>query len=494
MVLLGAMIAGLKAPGDSSLTAGITATGTNIYPNIQKPATGSQINWNRPLATNLVSAVPLYDGAGTNFYDAVAGQFYAARSLAGSPVNALPPAWFTPAVSGNYPWAGPAISNNAATAQSIQSTFQELALINNVTNGYSYAVLVQPLDTSTFGRIMDATGAAVITLYLNIPEMPGQVATTWRNSSDSAIVPHVPFTVNQWMLVLCTVQPGLGVMYVNGVPVTNSTSVDLVQSWANQTGLLVYNATGNGSSMGNANFSSWWIWNNRVLTAREAAQMYTNPWSMFNSGSQKGFIKGTKVTLTSPAIVSNLFFYSHYPAGNLRVGLYDNSAPKNLLWQSGIISNTAAGAWLTAPIAAGAPETLLLLPGTYWLAWQVDTTYDVPGYMPGAGGDGFASSQNFGSFPATLNGEQSSAETWSEYFNYAPPAAPVFTGLTFEPGGSLQLQLNGNTNLTYGLLMSTNLKTWIRLTATAYVSNGVWLLQDTNTGLFPSRFYQAVWP
>ena len=194
-------------------------------------------------------------------------------------------------MSGNYPWAGPVISNNAANAQAIQSTPLSEAGFdrNNVTNGYSYAVLVQPLDTNTFGRIMDATGAAVITLYLNIPVMPGQVATTWRNSGGTAIVPHVPFTVNQWMLVLCTVQPGLGVMYVNGVPAATNTAVDLAHSWANQTGLLVYNSTGNGSDDGQCQFfPSWWIWNNRVLTAQEAAQMYANPWVMFHSGAQKG--------------------------------------------------------------------------------------------------------------------------------------------------------------------------------------------------------------
>jgi hypothetical protein len=174
----------------------------------------------------------------------------------------MPPTWITPTVSSNYPWAGPAISNNGATAQAIQSTFQELDLITNVTVGYSYATLVQPLDTTNFGRIMDATGAAVITLYLNIPGRGGQLSTTWRDASDGAINPAFNFTVNQWMLVLCTVQPGLGTMYVNGVPVATSDNVDLTNSWANQTGLLVYNCTGNGATMANANFSSWWIWNN----------------------------------------------------------------------------------------------------------------------------------------------------------------------------------------------------------------------------------------
>jgi hypothetical protein len=274
-------------------------------------------------------------------------------------------------------------------AQAIQSSFSELNVITNVTVGYSYAVLVQPLDTNTFGRIMDATGAAVITIYLNIPGRSGLVSTTWRNASDVAINPTYTFAVNQWLLVLRTVQDGLGVMYVNGVAAASNTTVNLSNSWAGQTGQLVYNSTGNGSSMANANFSSWWVWNNRVLTAAEAAQMYANPWAMFHSGAQQGFIKGTKILLTNLAAVQNVWFYSHAAGGNIRLGLYDNSSPKNLLWQSGIISNTATNAWITVPIATGTPGTLALFPGTYWLAWQVDSTYDAPSYTAGASGDGF---------------------------------------------------------------------------------------------------------
>jgi hypothetical protein len=478
------------------LTAGITTVGTNVYPYTytNKPAAGSQINWGRSLSTNLVSAVPLNEGSGTNFYDAVSQQSYSPRTLSGTPTGATPPAWFTPKVTSNYPWAGPAVSNNGAMAQAIQSTFQELDLITNVSVGYSYATLVQPLDTNTFGRIMDATGAAVITLYLNIPGRGGQLSTTWRDASNGAINPAFKFTLNQWMLVLCTVQQGLGTMYVNGVPVATSTNVNLANSWANQTGLLVYNCTGNGAAMANANFSSWWIWNNRVLNAEEAAQMSSNPWSMFHSGSQGGFIKGTKVTIPDAAIVSNVWFYSHAAAGNLRLGIYDNNSPKNLLWQSGAISNTAAGSWITAAVSAGQSGALVLVPGTYWVAWEVDTTYDVPSYVAGRNGDGFFFNQNFGNFPATLAGGQSSAETWSMYLEYEKLPLPSFTGLAFQAGGKLQLQLSGNTNLAFGVQVSSNLDNWFPLETPATLSNGFWLFSDTNAGGFTHRFYRAIWP
>jgi len=75
------------------------------------------------------------------------------------------------------------------------------------------------------------------------------------------------------------------------------------------------------------------------------------------------------------------------------------------------------------PVANGAPSSLTLAPGTYWLAWQVDTTADVPSYAAGSSGDGFNLAQTYGSFPATLGGEQSSSEQWSIYFTYSlvPP-------------------------------------------------------------------------
>lgn len=253
---------------------------------IHKPAPGSQINWSHPLAAGLVSALPLNEGSGATFYDAVAKQSYPAKALVGTPEGGLPPTWFTPPVTPDYPWVGPAISNNNATAQSITSTLKDAQLIENVKTGYSYAVLVQPLDDKTFGRILDGTGAAVITVYLNIYKRLGLVGTTWRNAAGTAIVPTAPFKPNQWILVLCTVQQDLGVMYINGKEVSRDTHVDLAHSWAGQKGQMVYNATGNGAMMTNANFSSWWVWNKRVLNAQEAAVFYADPWAMYAPPAQ----------------------------------------------------------------------------------------------------------------------------------------------------------------------------------------------------------------
>ena len=257
---------------------------------IRKPAPGSQISWKHPLAEGLVTAVPLNEGSGASFYDAVTKQTYSARVLAGTPPGAQPPAWIQPPVSLDYPWIGPAISNNKAMAQSIQSVKLATEILNptKLGVGYSYAALFQPLDTTFLGRILDTTKNAPMVMYMLHDRGqfgPRTISATWCDASHTAINPVYQYTLNQWILVLCTVQEGLGVMYVNGVEAARNTHVNLAQSVAGVDGKLVYNATGNGAMMFNANFSSWWGWNNRVLAAHEAAKLYADPWAMFDRGS-----------------------------------------------------------------------------------------------------------------------------------------------------------------------------------------------------------------
>jgi hypothetical protein len=269
---------------------GMLCASAQTAPAISKPPAGSQINWKHPLAQGLVTAVPLNEGSGTKFYDAVTQQTYSARVLPGTPAGAQPPAWINPPVSQDYPWVGPAISNNNATAQSIQSTKLATEILDSskVGVGYSYAALFQPLEVTALGRIFDTTKNAPMVMYMlnNRGQFgPRSISATWCDASHTAINPIYQYTMNKWVLVLCTVQDGLGVMYVNGVEVARNTHVNLHQSVADVTGQLVYNATGNGAMMFNANFSSFWGWSNRVLTAQEAAELYTDPWAMFDRSS-----------------------------------------------------------------------------------------------------------------------------------------------------------------------------------------------------------------
>ncbi len=148
--------------------------------------------------------------------------------------------------------------------------------------------------------------------------------------------------------------------------------------------------------------------------------------------SENGYLKGTKTTLLEAGDITGVSFYSHNAKGNVRLAIYDDATPRNLLWESGLIANTATAGWLTVPIASGTPTSLALAMGSYQLTWQVDTNADVPSYTAGVLGDGLYISRPFGAAPAQLDPllPTISAEKWSMYVTYnviPPPNAITIT-------------------------------------------------------------------
>ena len=155
---------------------------------------------------------------------------------------------------------------------------------------------------------------------------------------------------------------------------------------------------------------------------------YTSPGIVVKIGlSENGSLKATKITMPEAGNLTDVRFYSHAAKGNVRLAIYSNAAPKSLLWQSASVPNSVAGAFLIAPISSGTPNSLQLVPGTYWLGWQVDTNADVPSYTAGAVGDGFCLPQPYGAFPGTVTGETSTAEKWTEYITYLAGTATTVT-------------------------------------------------------------------
>lgn len=152
--------------------------------------------------------------------------------------------------------------------------------------------------------------------------------------------------------------------------------------------------------------------------------------------SQMSAIKGTEITVTAACTVSDINFYSSAASGHVRLGVYDNGTPQNLLWDSGIVANSTAGGWINATMASGNPASLSLSAGIYWLVWQVDNTLDVPSYSSGAAGTGFLSEQLWGAFPATLSTAQASAENWSIYLDSIPGAGTPTYSPTVTPSAS----------------------------------------------------------
>jgi len=132
----------------------------------------------------------------------------------------------------------------------------------------------------------------------------------------------------------------------------------------------------------------------------------------------KGYAKATKAVLSDTGACISVSFYSH-AAGNVRLAIFDQSgsAPNARQWQSGSVACSAA-AWATVNISAGSPTSLLLVVGTYWLAWQWDSETVGPSYTAGSSGDGHYIIQAYGAFPATWTGGTSTAEKWSQYVTY----------------------------------------------------------------------------
>ncbi|MDX2177510.1 MAG: hypothetical protein SF028_13680 [Candidatus Sumerlaeia bacterium] len=134
-----------------------------------------------------------------------------------------------------------------------------------------------------------------------------------------------------------------------------------------------------------------------------------------------GLLKGTRFTIPEGLVsVTDVRMHSHAAVGNVRMAIYDNAEPKNLLWQSGEVANTAANSTLTVPISSGTPPTLNLAAGTYWATWQIDSDALVPSYTQGTIGDGFLFAQPFGDAPATLSASQigTTDEVWTQWITY----------------------------------------------------------------------------
>jgi len=142
--------------------------------------------------------------------------------------------------------------------------------------------------------------------------------------------------------------------------------------------------------------------------------------------SQAGYVKGTKFAMPETGYVESASLYSHAAKGNVRLAIYDNDAPRNLIWESGAFANDRTNGWLTLPISSGAPSALMLGAGEYQFAWQVDSGADVPSYAQGVAGDGLFIAQPFGASPPQLDplSPTITDERWSSYITYDvnPPA------------------------------------------------------------------------
>lgn len=156
--------------------------------------------------------------------------------------------------------------------------------------------------------------------------------------------------------------------------------------------------------------------------------------------------KATRVDVPTPGYADEMILYSHSAGGNVRVALYDDSEPKQLLWESNVEVNGVSGAEIIVPIASGNPPVLPLLAGTYWLAHQEDLNDQATSFHSLPMGEGFFSVEPFGPFRSTLSNTRirMSGEGWTQYINYTEETDPPVTLASAAP-----IQVEGAITGTY---------------------------------------------
>lgn len=219
--------------------------------------------------------------------------------------------------------------------------------------------------------------------------------------------------------------PNNQVIFVAAVDATHNGVYKIDIGSFSETGALSYDDT-------TVNYASVYDPTNRILYAPTS----DSPSIIYRfSVSPQGVIFATKATLSETASsIDSLSFYSHTNAGHVRLALYDSS--RNLLWQSGSVANTTNGGFQTVTITSGTPTSLSnISAGTYYLAYQTDTSSNVASFTSGSSGDGFIAVHAYGSFPAAITGETSSSQKWSMYVTYStggggsPTPTPIPTSV-----------------------------------------------------------------
>jgi hypothetical protein len=153
--------------------------------------------------------------------------------------------------------------------------------------------------------------------------------------------------------------------------------------------------------------------------------------------THQSLIKGSLITLESGGSLTNVRFYSHCATGHVRVALYSNAAMPVLVWESDVVTNDADKAWINIATTQGTPSSLELQTGAYWLAWQIDTPLDVPGYVSAETNEGFQIAHEWGAFPGVLSGHRLTNQAWASAVDYTPLGGSLRVDLT---GGGLGAQ------------------------------------------------------
>ncbi len=111
----------------------------------------------------------------------------------------------------------------------------------------------------------------------------------------------------------------------------------------------------------------------------------------------------------------------------LRMAIYkpdSNFLQFTRLWQSGAATVPQAKAFRTLSISTGTPNSLVLEPGDYYLAWQLDTELITASHLTNGASAGLFMSNPFGPFPArSYSSVSTNTDQWTSYLTYTPQSA-----------------------------------------------------------------------
>lgn len=150
--------------------------------------------------------------------------------------------------------------------------------------------------------------------------------------------------------------------------------------------------------------------------------------AVYNNYDETGYLDANKFVLTEDANIRSLSMkILSTTGGNISMAIYSDLSgqPDSKLAESNI--QTGVVGWNTLSI----PETLLS-PGTYWIAWQVDTGTNME-YGVGAAGDEYYANLGFGAYPAVFSGGTPYQAVFYVKADYCPVVCAQLPTATITP-------------------------------------------------------------
>jgi len=283
------------------------------------------------------------------------------------------------------------------------------------------AIGSQDYPTGTFGKGIGGS---------TTPITPNQAYCTKFTLSVPCVVKKVGLYISSGANgnVRCAIYDDDGTGGLPGTLLAESGAVACVNGWNDLTVTSVYLEAG-----------TYWLAHNLSVTGNVitydtvSGSGYYRNWTFgafpnpFGSGASstsevsqratyvriKGYmVRAKRFTLTAEKPVFSVRIYSHVAVGNARVAIFDEQSPKNKKWEANSIA-LAAG-WNEVLISQGTPSSLTLPAADYGVWCQYDDVADALSYTAGAAGDGRRLAQAYGPYPATISGDESTSEIFTE--------------------------------------------------------------------------------